>query len=57
MPNFKESGKLSGTDIKKLAVYVYRFGGGQAEDQVAAPVVAPAATNATAAAPAAPAAK
>lgn len=31
MPNFKEAGKLSDADIKKLAVYVYKFGGGQAE--------------------------
>jgi len=29
MPNFQEAGKLSETEIKKLAVYVYRFGGGQ----------------------------
>ena len=28
--------KLNETDIKKLAVYVYRFGGGQAEEQAAA---------------------
>jgi cytochrome c oxidase cbb3-type subunit 3 len=39
MPSFTEAGKLSDADIKKLAVYVYKFGGGQAE---AAP--APAAT-------------
>ena len=31
MPNFKAAGKLSETEIKKLAVYVYRFGGGQPE--------------------------
>lgn len=31
MPNFKEAGKLSDTEIKKLAVYVYNFGGGQAD--------------------------
>lgn len=31
MPSFKEAGKLSDTDIKKLAVYVYKFGGGQAD--------------------------
>ncbi|MFZ2303148.1 MAG: cytochrome-c oxidase, cbb3-type subunit III [Gallionella sp.] len=31
MPSFKEAGKLSDTEIKKLAVYVYKFGGGQAE--------------------------
>jgi len=29
MPSFKEAGKLSDTEIKKLAVYVYKFGGGQ----------------------------
>ncbi len=31
MPSFTEAGKLSDTDIKKLAVYVYKFGGGLAE--------------------------
>jgi cytochrome c oxidase cbb3-type subunit 3 len=31
MPNFKEAGKLSDSEIKKLAVYVYKFGGGQAD--------------------------
>ncbi len=31
MPNFTAAGKLSLTEIKKLAVYVYKFGGGQAE--------------------------
>ena len=35
MPNFKAAGKLSDTDIKKLAVYVYRFGGGEVEVPVA----------------------
>jgi cytochrome c oxidase cbb3-type subunit 3 len=41
MPNFKEAGKLSDSDIKKLAVYVYKFGGGQAEaPAVVVPVVA-----------------
>ena len=29
MPNFKEAGKLSETEMKKLAVYVYMLGGGQ----------------------------
>lgn len=48
MPNFKDAGKLSDADMKKLAVYVYKFGGGQAE--------APAAPAAPAA-EAAPAAK
>jgi cytochrome c oxidase cbb3-type subunit 3 len=58
MPNFKAAGKLSDTDIKKLAVYVYKFGGGQADAPVAAAPAAPAA-EAPAAAPAAaaPAAK
>lgn len=41
MPSF-HGGKLSDTEIKKLAVYVYKFGGGQAEAQ-AAPVAAVAA--------------
>ena len=40
MPNFKEAGKLSDTEIKKLAVYVYKFGGGQADAPAA--VAAPA---------------
>ena len=31
MPNFTEASKLSDGDIKKLAVYVYKFGGGQAD--------------------------
>lgn len=31
MPNFTEAGKLSPTEIKKLAVYVYKLGGGQPE--------------------------
>lgn len=29
MPSFKEAGKLSDAEMKKLAVYVYKFGGGQ----------------------------
>ena len=40
--------KLDETAIKKLAVYVYKFGGGQ-KDEVAAPVAAPAAEAAPAA--------
>lgn len=40
MPNFTAAGNLSPTQIKKLAVYVYKFGGGQAD---AAPAVAEAA--------------
>lgn len=39
MPGFKAAGKLSDAEMKKLAVYVYKFGGGQAE----APAVAEAA--------------
>jgi cytochrome c oxidase cbb3-type subunit 3 len=31
MPNFTAAGKLSAVEMKKLAVYVYKFGGGQAE--------------------------
>ena len=37
MPNFTAAGKLSDTEMKKLAVYVYKFGGGKAS---AAPVAA-----------------
>jgi cytochrome c oxidase cbb3-type subunit 3 len=29
MPSFKEAGKLTEAEMKKLAVYVYKFGGGQ----------------------------
>jgi cytochrome c oxidase cbb3-type subunit III len=47
MPNFTEAGKLSDADIKKLAVYVYKFGGGQA-DAPAAPAQAVAAPAVTA---------
>lgn len=32
MPNFSAAGKLSPSEIKKLAVYVYKFGGGKAAD-------------------------
>ena len=45
MPSFKEAGKLSDAEIKKLAVYVYKFGGGHAD--------APAETAAAASTPAA----
>lgn len=31
MPSFKDAGKLSDAEMKKLAVYVYKFGGGQAD--------------------------
>ncbi len=41
MPNFTAAGKLSATEMKKLAVYVYKFGGGKA-DPAATPVAAPA---------------
>jgi cytochrome c oxidase cbb3-type subunit 3 len=34
MPSFKAAGKLSDAEIKKLAVYVYKFGGGQADAPV-----------------------
>jgi len=37
MPNFKAAGKLSDAEMKKLAVYVYKFGGGQADAAAAAP--------------------
>ena len=40
MPSFKETGKLSDAEIKKLAVYVYKFGGGQADAPAAAPAPA-----------------
>ncbi len=40
MPGFKAAGKLSDTEMKKLAVYVYKFGGGKADTPVA-PVEAP----------------
>jgi len=46
MPNFTEAGKLSAVEMKKLAVYVYKFGGGQAE--AVAPVVEAAAVSAVA---------
>lgn len=50
MPSFKEAGKLSDTEIKKLAVYVYKFGGGQADAPAAPAEVAPAKTPAAKAA-------
>ena len=42
MPSFSEAGKLGPTEIKKLAVYVYKFGGGKAADPEPAPAAAPA---------------
>jgi cytochrome c oxidase cbb3-type subunit III len=58
MPNFKAAGKLSETQMKKLAVYVYKLGGGQADAPVEPVVAAPVAVDAaaSAAAPTAPAA-
>jgi len=41
MPNFTAAGKLSEVEIKKLAVYVYKFGGGQKEAAAPAAVAAP----------------
>ena len=35
MPSFQTAGKLSDAEMKKLAVYVYKFGGGQADAPVA----------------------
>ncbi len=46
MPSFKAAGKLSEAEIKKLAVYVYMFGGGQVDA-----AVAPAAASVSAAVP------
>ncbi len=40
MPSFKEAGKLSESEIKKLAVYVYKLGGGQPEAPAEAPMAA-----------------
>jgi cytochrome c oxidase cbb3-type subunit III len=45
MPNFTAGGKLSPTEIKKLAVYVYKFGGGKPD---ATPVATPVADVASA---------
>lgn len=54
MPSFKEAGKLSDAEMKKLAVYVYKFGGGQADAPVAMEAApAEAASAVEAAAPAA----
>jgi cytochrome c oxidase cbb3-type subunit 3 len=39
MPSFTAAGKLSDADIKKLAVYVYKFGGGQPDEPAPAPAV------------------
>lgn len=48
MPAF-QGGKLSDAEIKKLAVYVYKFGGGQADEVAAAPAAEEAAAPAEAA--------
>lgn len=54
MPSFKAAGKLSDAEMKKLAVYVYKFGGGQADAPVAMEAApAEAASAVEAAAPAA----
>lgn len=42
MPNFTAAGKLSAVEMKKLAVYVYKFGGGQKEEAAPAAAVVPA---------------
>ena len=42
MPNFGAAGKLGPSEIKKLAVYVYKFGGGKAADPEPAAAPAPA---------------
>lgn len=42
MPSFKGTGKLGETEIKKLAVYVYKFGGGQRDVPAAAADAKPA---------------
>ncbi|OGS90480.1 MAG: cytochrome-c oxidase, cbb3-type subunit III [Gallionellales bacterium GWA2_60_18] len=41
MPSFQAAGKLSDAEMKKLAVYVYKFGGGQ-PDAAPAPAEVPA---------------
>jgi len=46
MPNFKAAGKLSDSEIKKLAVYVYKFGGGQPDAAVAPAAMAVSAVSA-----------
>lgn len=42
MPSFKESGKLSAAEIKKMAVYVYELGGGEADAPTEAATMTPA---------------
>ena len=48
MPNFTAAGKLSAVEMKKLAVYVYKFGGGQKEEAAPVAVAAPAVDAASA---------
>jgi cytochrome c oxidase cbb3-type subunit 3 len=48
MPSFQSAGKLSDAEMKKLAVYVYKFGGGQAEAPAAPAEAAASAVEATA---------
>jgi cytochrome c oxidase cbb3-type subunit 3 len=55
MPNFTEAGKLSAVEMKKLAVYVHKFGGGQADAPAAVEAAPAAAEAAPVAADAAPA--
>jgi cytochrome c oxidase cbb3-type subunit 3 len=50
MPNFAAAGKLTPVDINKLAVYVYKFGGGKADAAPAAAAPAPEAAPAASAA-------
>ena len=42
MPSFKASGKLSDAEVKKLAVYVYKLGGGEADTPAEAATMTPA---------------
>ncbi len=54
MPAFKAAGKLSDVELKKLAVYVYKVGGGKPDQVAEAPAAAaPAAATPVAEAPAA----
>lgn len=45
MPSFKASGKLSDAEVKKLAVYVYKLGGGEADTPAEAATMTPAPTT------------
>jgi cytochrome c oxidase cbb3-type subunit 3 len=57
MPSFGSAVKLSAVDMKKLAVYVYKFGGGQADAAPVVEEVAPVVEDAASAVEAAPAAE